>query len=164
VSVNPVFPVVFNGGQMTDLPIFSGSFDGTELFEVVAPGNEVTGVNYSITSLLLSALMAGFNQTPIILTSGATVGAPYVAAPTSTRILLNKTVGAPSGVNIGGGAARNNLPIMVRDIKGDGDTNNISVFFTGTCDGLASPIVIASAFAGFIFNPLPNGNWYLSTA
>ncbi len=164
MSVNPVFPVVFNGGQMTDLPEFSGTFDGTELFEVVAPGNEALGVNYSITSLLLSGLMLGFVETPTILTSGATVGVPYVPSVFENRILLNKTVGAASGVNIGGGAARNNRPIMVRDIKGDADVNNISVVFTGTCDGLASPIVIASAYAGYIFNPLPNGNWYLSNA
>jgi len=164
VSVNPVFPVVFNGGQMTDLPEFSGTFDGTELFEVVAPGNEALGVNYSITSLLLSALMAGFNQAPTIILSGATVGTPYVPTIFETRVLFNKTVGAASGVNIGGGAARNNRPIMIRDIKGDADVNNITVTFTGTTDGLASPIVINQPYAGYWFNPLPNGNWYLSNA
>ena len=164
MSVNPVFPVVFNGGQMTDLPIFSGTFDGTEMFEVVAPGNEATGVNYSITSALLGALIAGVAQAPTIILAGATVGTPYVPTIFQTRILFNKTVGAASGVNIGGGAARNNLPIMIRDIKGDADVNNITVTFTGTCDGLASPIVIQSQYAGYIFNPLPNGNWYLSNA
>lgn len=168
MSVNPVFPVVFNGGQMTDLPEFSGSLNGAELMEIVAaPAGatlEAQGVNYSITTNLLASLVIGFGLTPTIIIAGATVGTPYVPAVTETRILLNKTVGAASGVNIGGAVARANLPIMVRDIKGDADVNNISVTFTGTCDGLASPIVISSAFAGFIFNPLPNGNWYLSNA
>lgn len=164
MSVNPVFPVTFNGGQMTDLPEFSGTFDGTELFEVVAPGNEALGVNYSITSALLAALLIGVSQAPTIITAGATLVAPYVPTIFETRVLFNKTVGAASYVNIGGGAARNNRPIMIRDIKGDADVNNITAIFTGTCDGLASPIVIASAYAGYIFNPLPNGNWYLSAA
>jgi hypothetical protein len=164
VSVNPVFPATFAGGQMTDLPEFSGTFDGTELFEVVAPGNEALGVNYSITSALLAGLLTTVAQVPTIITSGATVGVPYAPSALETRILLNKSVGAASGVNIGGGAARLNRPIMVRDIKGDADVNNISVSFTGTCDGLASPIVINQPYAGYIFNPLPSGNWYLSNA
>jgi hypothetical protein len=164
VSVNPVFPIVFNGGQMTDLPEFSGTFDGTELFEVVAPGNEALGVNYSISALLLSKLLLNFAQAPTIVTSGATSIAPYVPSIFETRILFNKTVGAVSFTDIGGAVARNNRPIMVRDIKGDADVNNISVRFTGTVDGIASPIVIAQPFAGYIFNPLPNGNWYLSNS
>lgn len=164
MSVNPVFPATFNGGQMTDLPVLSGTFDGTELFEVVAPGNEASGVNYSITSALLSALLNGLNQAPTIITSGATLISPYVPAVTEMRILLNKTVGAASSINIGGGAARNNRPIMVRDIKGDADVNNITVVFTGTADTIASPIVINQPFAGYWFNPLPSGGWYLSNA
>jgi hypothetical protein len=168
VSVNPIFPDAFQGGQMTDLPVFTGTLDGTELLEIVAApvgqSLEDGGVNYSIASLLLSQLVIGVFSTPTIILAGATPGVPYVSLATEGRILFNKTIGGASGVNIGGGAARNNVPIMVRDIKGDADVNNISVFFTGTCDGLASPIVISQPYAGYIFNPLPNGNWYLSNA
>lgn len=168
MSVNPVFPVVFNGGQMTDLPEFSGTLNGQELLEVVAASLNADlvadGVNYSITSQLLALLLFAVGNAPTILTSGATVGVPYAALTSDVRVLLNKTVGAPSGVNIGGGAARNSVPIMVRDIKGDAGANSITVTFTGTVDGLASPIVINSNYAGYIFNPLPNGNWYLSNA
>lgn len=168
MSVNPVFPVVFNGGQMTDLPEFSGTLDGTELLEIVAASAglslEASGVNYSITSALLSALVVNLGLAPTIIISGATVVTPYVPTSLESRILFNKTVGAASAVNIGGGVARNNRPIMVRDIKGDADVNNITVLFTGTADGLSSPIVINSVYAGYWFNPLPNGNWYLSNA
>lgn len=168
MSVNPIFPDVFQGGQMTDLPVFSGTLNGTELMEVVAAPsgqtNAASGVNYQITTTLLAQLIVTLNTAPTIITAGATTGVPYVAAAAESRILFNKTIGAASGVNIGGAVARNNVPVMVRDIKGDADVNSISVFFTGTCDGIASPIVIASVFAGYIFNPLPNGNWYLSAA
>ena len=168
MSVNPVSPEVFQGGQMTDLPEFTGTLDGTELMEVVAAGVgqdiEANGVNYSITTLLLMQLIIQVASEPTIITSGATVVSPYEAATTEVRILFNKTVGAASGVDIGGGAARVNVPIMVRDIKGDADVNTIEVSFTGTCDGIASPITISTAYGGYIFNPLPDGNWYLSNA
>lgn len=168
MSVNPVFPDVFQGGQMTDLPVFSGTLNGTELLEVVAAPtgqtNEASGVNYQISSLLLAQLLIGAGALPTIITAAATPGSPYVALTSDVRVLFNKTVGATSGANIGGAVARNNVPIMVRDIKGDADVNNISVSFTGTCDGIASPIVIGQPYAGYIFNPLPNGNWYLSNA
>lgn len=152
----------FNGGQMTDLPEFAGPFDGTELFEIVAPGNETEGVNYTVTSQLIATLIAQLAGTPVIIVSGATVGTPYPAAVDVTRVLFNKTIPAPGYVDIGGGAARNFLPIMVRDIKGDADVNPITVSFTGTVDGIASPIVISAPYGGYNFNPLPNGNWYLT--
>jgi hypothetical protein len=168
VSVNPVFPVVFNGGQMTDLPEFSGTLNGQELIEVVAGPVDsdlaAEGVNYSITSLLLAQLIIGVSATPTIITEDATPVDPYEVATTETRILFNKTVGAASGADIGGAIARNNVPVMVRDIKGDADVNTIEVSFTGTCDGLASPITISSSYGGYVFNPLPDGNWYLSNA
>jgi hypothetical protein len=168
VSVNPISPEVFQGGQMTDLPVFTGTLDGTELLEIVAAGAgqdiETEGVNYSITSEMLAQLISMVIAAPTIITEDATPGDPYDVAATETRILFNKTVGAASGADIGGAVARNNVPVMVRDVKGDADVNNISVFFTGTCDGIASPIVITAAYTGYIFNPLPNGNWYLSNA
>lgn len=146
---------------MTDLPDFTGDFDGTELFEVVAPGNVAQGVNYSVTSLRLALLFAQVAFTQTIITTRATLGDPYDALPSDLRVLLNKSVPSPSYVDIGGGAGRT-LPIMVRDLLGDAETNNITVSFTGTCDGLASPIVINANYGGYTFNPLPSGNWYLT--
>lgn len=146
---------------MTDLPEYTGAFDGTALLELVAPGTAADGVNYSITLEVLASFIIAAIATPTIITSGATVGDPYEALETDYRILLNKTVASASYVDIGGGADRVS-PIMVRDIKGDAATNNISVSFTGTCDGLASPIVIDAPYGGYSFNPLSDGNWYLT--
>lgn len=152
----------YNGGQMTDLPEFPGPFDGTELFEIVAPGNVEEGINYSVTLLLLAQYIIGFVTDPTIITSGATIGSPYAALVADTRILLNKTVGAASYVNLGAPGIRSFSPVMVRDLKGDADTNNITISFTGTADGIASPIVISNPYGGWVFNPLSNGNWYLT--
>lgn len=152
----------YNGGQMTDLPTFAGPFDGTELFEVVAPGNVEEGINYSIPSLLLAQYIAGLIAGPTIITVGATIGSPYAALGTDTRILLNKTTPSASYVNIGAATDRKLLPVMVRDLAGNADTFNISISFTGIADGIASPIVISNPYAGWVFNPLPNGNWFLT--
>lgn len=152
---------VFNGGQMTDLPEYTGGFDGTALFEIVSPGNQELGVNYTITMELLLNLIIGGLTSLTIITVGATLADPYEALGTDYRVLLNKIIASPSYVEIGSGADRD-TPIMVRDLKGDASTNNITVTFTGTCDGLASPIVISNPYGGWYFNPLPDGNWYLT--
>lgn len=152
----------FAGGQMTDLPEFTTAYDATALVELVSPGDPDAGINYSITLALLASFINALPVTPTIITSGATLVSPYEALITDTRVLLNKTVGAASYIDIGGGADRDFTPIMVRDLKGDADVNNISVSFTGTCDGIASPIVISNPYGGWVFNPLDDGNWYLT--
>lgn len=152
---------IFNGGQMTDLPVFTGAYDPTALVELVSPGNVNGGANYSVTLALLSAFVAAGLSAPTIITAGATLGLPYVALTTDFRVLLNKTIASASYVNLGS-AVNRAAPIMVRDLKGDANVNSITVSFTGTCDGLASPIVIDAPYGGWTFNPLPNGNWYLT--
>lgn len=152
----------FNGGQMTDLPEYAGGYDPTALIEMVAPGTVAEGINYSVTLAFLLALIIEGSTTPTIITTGATLGDPYEAETTDNRILLNKTVASASYVDIGGGADRTS-PVMVKDMKGDAATNNISVSFTGTVDGNASPIVISADYGGWTFNPLSNGNWYLTS-
>lgn len=161
--MSPVFPAsqIFPGGQMTDLPEYVGAFDETALLEMVAPGNVEQGVNYSITLALLAQFLTAITTAVTIIEQGATLGDPYVVSPEEYRILFNKTVPSDSYAEIGGGAERT-TPVMVRDIYGNADAFPISVSFTGTCDGIASPIVIAAPYGGYVFNPLPNGNWYLT--
>lgn len=154
---------VFQGGQMTDLPEYDGPFDPTALIEIVAPGNEAEGVNYSLTLLLLAQYLIASIYAPTIIEDGATIVDPYEALVTDQRLLVNKTVGAATYIDLGSPADRVYTPIMVRDLKGDAESNNITVSFNGTVDGLASPIVISTNFGGYVFNPLATGNWYLTT-
>ncbi len=158
--IQQINPQIFNGGQMTDLPLFNGTIDGTELFELVAPGNVQNGVNYRITSTQLASMLDRASAHPTIITVGATVVTPYVAQLSDTRILLNKIIPSSSYVSLGSPVARNFLPVMVRDIKGDGQP--ITVTFDGTCDGIGGQIVIDALYGGYYFNPLNNGNWYLT--
>lgn len=158
MSVNPISPEVFQGGQMTDLPVFSGTLNGTELMEIVAAPsgqtNAAAGVNYQITTALLSLLLGGGGQ-PTIITSGAS----YDSVATDGRILVNKTIGSATTINLLGGASYVG-PVLVKDLKGDADVNPITVTFPGTFDGVASPLTINTKYGWIWFTPLAAGNFY----
>ena len=153
----------FQGGQMTDLPEYDAGFDPTALMEIVSPGNEEAGVNYSITLALLASYLVQALYTNTIITSGATIGDHYEVASDEYRIIVKKTVASASYIDIGSGADRT-IPVLIIDGRGDADVNNITVSFSGTCNGLASPIVMTAPYGGWVFNPLADGNWFLTSA
>ncbi len=147
----------FNGGQMTDLPAYPGGADPTALMEIVSPGNADQGINYAITLNELALLIGGGGGTITIITAGSV----YNSVATDTKILVNKTIGGPITINL---LAANlyTSPILIKDLKGDSDVNNITVAFAGTYDGMASPLTISTQFGWIWFNPLASGNWYAS--
>lgn len=152
---------IFTGGQMTDLPIFPGPFNGDELMEVVAPGNAEAGINYSVTIALLTQYIQNLSFRPTFLTSGADdPGDPFPVDPTINRLLVNKTVGSATYLQLDL-ASTFRLPVLIKDLKGDANVNPIMVTFTGgeTMDGL-NQVVIENPFGYFWFNPLEAGNWY----
>jgi hypothetical protein len=153
-ATNAVPLGIFQGGQMTDLPAYPGSADFTALMEIVSPGSAALGINYSITLAQL-ALIIGSGGLPTIITAGAT----YNSVQTDTRILVNKTVGSATAVNLLS-AASYFQPVLVKDLKGDADANPITVNFSGTYDGIASPLTINTQFGFIWFYPLASGNWY----
>lgn len=151
-------PGIFTGGQMTDLPSFpNATFDGTELLEIVAPGNRLQGVNYGISTAQMARLLPFFlyGQPTFITDTYA-----YNSVATDTRILVNQAVAGATSIVLGL-ASSYGFPVLVKDLKGDADTNPITVTFTGgeTLDGL-SQVVINNPFGYFWFNPLKAGNWY----
>jgi len=153
---------IFNGGQMTDLPEYSGAYDPTAIIEVVSPGDVQDGVNYQMTLAMLAGFVTA-PQAPTIITTGATIGDPYDVLTTDTRVLINKDVPGPTYVLLSTAVSRSFNPVMIRDLKGDANVNNISISFTGTADGLSSPLLITNPYGGIVFNPLDDGNWYLTS-
>lgn len=145
----------FQGGQMTDLPALTAALDGTELMELVAPGNASDGVNYSITT----ARLAGFVVAPVptIIQSGSA----YNSVASDVRILIDLAVAGPITITLLN-SSRYLQPILVKDIAGNVDgTNPITVVFSNgqTVDGL-STVVLSNPYAWFWFNPLAAGNFY----
>lgn len=84
-----------------------------------------------------------------------------IVDPNDTFIAVNKTVAAATTV-VFPLSANKNGDCVIKDGKGDSDTNNISITFTGgqLCDTLAT-IVIATPFDEFRLTPNPNGGYWL---
>jgi hypothetical protein len=102
-----------------------------------------------------------FGETRIVTAAG---DASF--AETEEMLIINKTVGAASNVNIPDASTRV-LDVMIKDGKGDADTNNITPVFTGgqTCDGLtgsSSPgnLKITTPRGMLWMRPLPDGTGY----
>ncbi len=74
-------------------------------------------------------------------------------------VAINKTVGAATTVNLPPASARNGLAVIVKDMKGDAASNNITVVPNGadTIDGHAND-VIAINLASRTYRPV-SGGW-----
>lgn len=148
----------FQGGQMTDLPAYPGTFDLTALLEIVSPGTAANGVNYAITPLQLAYLILGA-QSPTIITTGTS----YASVATDTRILSKLTVAAPFTLTMLSSSSYTQ-PILIKDIAGNwGPVNTFTINFSGgqTVDGLSS-LVFSSPYQWTWLNPLASGGFYQS--
>lgn len=165
----PALPV-FAGGQMTDLPDFTGTILlGTELFEIVSPGDPATSLNYKITSAQLANLIAALSQQIVIITQGQYTNplAPYVVPSTTGRIYINKAMPEMTYIRMGF-AAQKISDVLVADVGGAlTDTNFIRVTFSGTetADNLSpAQVDIITVYGGYFFRPIPLLNtWHLGT-
>lgn len=144
----------FAGGQMTDLPAYPLAVDPAALMEIVSPGNAAEGVNYAITIAQLGLIVGG-NGSPTIILAGSS----YNSVNTDTKILVDKTSGSVTTINLLAGSAYFG-PVLVKDLKGDADVNPITITFPGTYDGVSSPITINTQYGYVWFYPLEAGNFY----
>lgn len=146
----------FAGGQMTDLPVYTGGIDLTALLEIVSPGNPNQAVNYSITLALLAQLIPAVSFTPTFVL----VGSVYNSVATDTRILVNKTIGSATSI-VMLSSVLYSQPVLVKDLKGDSLTHPITITFAGgqLFDGFSS-ITINNPFGYIWLNPLASGGWY----
>lgn len=150
----------FSGGQMTDLPAYTGAYDATALLELVSPGNPEQAVNYSITLQLLAAFVTATQSlNPTIVTA-----ATYASVAGDTRILSEQpsartcTVTMLQSLNY-------STPVLVKDVNGTADVSTpLVINFSGgqTCDGLTS-ISITNPYGWVWLNPLPNNGGFYET-
>lgn len=161
----------FTGGQMTDLPSFTGTNLTGALFEVVYPGNAAQAVNYSITGELLAALLAAIiSSSEVIISQGEynSPGSPYVVPQDIGRVYVNKTVAEPTYIQLQNAVVYGVEP-LIADIAGTVDVNGnrILVTFTGaeTADKLSpAEVEITIPFSGYFFRPIGSLNtWHLGT-
>jgi hypothetical protein len=169
----PTFPFVFNGGQMTDLPPLTLlAFDGTELFEIVAPGNASEGLNYRITSAQLSSLLQGLQSLSVIISQGENISAldPFIVPTSVTRVYVNKPIAEPTFIQFGNVSTYLN-DVIIGDVAGTAAVGNgITTTFTGgqTASGNAT-VPIENAYGGWSFRPVNEAlsglaTWFLGSA
>lgn len=113
------------------------------------------------------SLQAAFQIATLVVTvDGIVVASPYAVGFTDQRVLVNRAAGFTGATSIilPKGAQKQG-PVLVKDLKGDAATNNITVTFAlgESADGLTS-VVIKVAFGAYWFNPLSGGGYYLTTA
>lgn len=148
------------GTFILQLPLGLG-LTGSDFFPIVQ-----AGTTKRVPFSLISAAISGGSGSTVTITTGATIGSPYQPPNGVSRVLLDKTVGVASYVQLLSAATYNGLPVLIKDFKGDAVTNNITITFTGgeLADG-DSTIVINVSYGAVWVNPLPGGGgWYLTQA
>jgi len=153
-------------GRVTSLQILNLPLTGTEVMEIVSPGNVQFGNNFQVTINVLAAYFSSYpylNTT--VIETGATSITPYEILPTDSRILVDKTVGAATFIEAPLAVTMlSQFPVLIKDEKGDAATNNITITFddAGGCDGQAE-VVIDTNYGWVTINPRPGGGgWYES--
>lgn len=89
-----------------------------------------------------------------------TTAGGVTVAVRDTLILVNKTVGQATAVTLPASSTKVG-PVIVKDLKGDAETNNITVDVDGggTIDGAASKI-LRSNYECRRFDPIPDNSGY----
>lgn len=154
-------------GRITSQNVLPAPLNGAEVMEIVSPGNAALGNTYQVTTDVLAAFFASFPfLNTELITAGATVGSPYAVLTTDTRVLFRKILGSASYAVLPT-AATMLYPVGVffKDLKGDAETNPITISFTGgeLCDGLTD-VQIVTNYGWVTINPVPGGGaWYMSS-
>lgn len=150
-------------GRLTSLEVLNISLTGSEVMEIVSPGNAEFGNNFQVTTAVLGAYFASFQF------QGATVVkvSPYIMLTTNTRLLVDLTTPGPCSILVPLAADMlAPFPVLIKDLAGiaDPDTNPITITFTDgeQIDGL-DQLQITNPYGWVTINPTPGGgSWYQS--
>jgi hypothetical protein len=148
-------------GRLTSQNVLTGPLTGGEVMYIVSPGNADKGNSYQVTTQTLSGFFQGFGVITEV-TFGATSGSPYPVLTNQSRVLFDKTSGSASYALCPLSATITTQDILFKDLKGDANTNNITIEFTSgeTCDGLSS-LVVNNNYGWVKIAPIPGGGgWY----
>lgn len=155
-------PAIPLDGRVTSLTSLTEIF-GNETLSIVAPNSAALGNSYQVTTAVMALYFAAFpSLNTTIIIAGATLLSPYAIADTVSRLLFNKTIGSASyAVAPLAADLLFQGPMLIKDLKGDANTNNITITFTGgeLCDG-QSTLIIDNNYGWVTINPIPDGGGY----
>lgn len=144
---------------ITSLPL-AINLTGDDDFVIVQGGTTKRVLFQTITNQISPG-----GNVPAVVTSGATIGTPFVVPVGVNEVLVNKTVGAATWIQFSLAATYGARAILVKDIKGDAGTNNITIQFSGgeLAEGLAT-IVLSTNYASIRLTPLVGGGGFFITS
>ena len=138
--------------------------------QVIAAQDTTNGLFCSIGILNL------INEVVDVITSSGSiyrivnVAGDVTVGVTDFVILMQKTVGAPTNINLPTSASRGGMPVTVKDFKYDANTNNITFVPSSgeTVDGFSAAAAAANGVAVIDINgddktlvPLSSGGWFV---
>ena len=141
-------------GRLTSQNVLNLPLGGGEVMYIVSPGTAALGNSFQVTTATLAAFFAAF---PFLDTTLVTAGATYNMLTTDTFIVVDKTIGSATSIVVPlGNTMAYPFPVIIKDGKGDADTNNILITFTGgqLCDGQSS-VVIDNQYGWVRISPFP---------
>ena len=131
--------------------------------QVIALQDSITGAWSFIGAT--SFVAAATSSYRIITTPGV-----VTVLPTDVTLLFQKTSSGASTVNLPASAVRVGAPVLIKDLTGDANTNNITIVpFSGeTIDGFSAAAaaangvaVISTDYGAKSLYPLITGGWYV---
>lgn len=145
---------------------FVADADGYAFFYAAGGNYEITATSgaTSITWPDVGIGTASETDAPAGVTRVHTAAGNAVVAAADQCVIVNKTIGEATTVEIPAAADRNGVDVMIKDGKGDADVNNITPSFDAaeTCDGLSgSSLVITTPYGILWMRPRPDGTGYI---
>ena len=139
-------------GRITSLQNYTATLAGTELLQLVAPGNATAGVNYNITvTQMLSGVFSVLPAQPAnVVLAGPTSGAG-TATPAFRTLVLADIPGGTSGFPLVGNNATSAPSYQLLGLPGGGiGTTSLSAAGVVLANGTNAFSVVAATTAGLV--------------
>lgn len=143
--------------------------DGYAAFHVVGGSYKITAALGAFTREWRYVAIGTGAETDVAggVTRVHTAAGAATVAATDECLVINKTVGEATVVNVPAALARGGVDVMIKDGRGDADTNPIMPALSGseTCDGLGLPgdspgLEIRTPYGFLWMRPYPDGSGY----
>lgn len=110
--------------------------------------SQITATNVQKAIEQASSIPGAISATPVVFAQS-----PYTVLPTDYYIYVDTSGGAVT-LLLGEASARLGVPLVIKDVTGNANTNNITITRAAaeTIDGLTS-IIVSADFGGYRLNP-----------
>ena len=174
VNVRAPFPARVSGSAFIQISKSNGIWTISPDYELLSSATVIKPTQISAIYDTVSGVWISFTVSQLVSAASGiyrtvtTVGSVSVLT-TDFVILLNKSSSGASSIQLPNSAVRNGVPVTVKDLTGDANTNNITFVpsIGETIDGLSATAAAANGIALIDIDygaktlyPLTSGGWY----